>query len=85
MIKKYQCMLTEIIVFALYAVSYNLLLGYAGLLSLADAHVLRHGRLPDPFPRPLHVERRFVALAMTTAVGFITGGFLLRHKGPISN
>ncbi len=30
-------MLTEIIVFALYAVSYNLLLGYAGLLSFGHA------------------------------------------------
>ena len=38
MLKQYHLnMLTEIIMFALYAVSYNLLLGYAGLLSFGHA------------------------------------------------
>ena len=37
-LKKYNLnMLTEIIIFALFAVSYNLLLGYAGLLSFGHA------------------------------------------------
>ncbi len=38
LLKQYHLhMLTEIIIFALYAVSYNLLLGYAGLLSFGHA------------------------------------------------
>ena len=37
-LRRYQLnMLTEIIIFALYAVSYNILLGYAGLLSFGHA------------------------------------------------
>jgi branched-chain amino acid transport system permease protein len=86
-IKKYQLnMLTEIIVFALYAVSYNLLLGGAGLLSFGHAMFFGMGAFTVAVSL-IHIpglsmwNAVLLALAMTTAVGFITGGFLLRHKG----
>jgi len=86
-IKKYHLnMLTEIIVFALYAVSYNLLLGYAGLLSFGHAMFFGMGAFTVAVAL-IHIpglsmwNAVLMALMMTTAVGFITGGFLLRHKG----
>lgn len=86
-IKKYHLnMLTEIIVFALYAVSYNLLLGYAGLLSFGHAMFFGVGAFTVAVSL-IHIpglslwNAVLLALAATTAVGFITGGFLLRHKG----
>jgi branched-chain amino acid transport system permease protein len=86
-IKKYQLnMLTEIIVFALYAVSYNLLLGYAGLLSFGHAMFFGMGAFTVAVAL-IHIpglslwSAVLMALVMTTAVGFIAGGFLLRHKG----
>ena len=86
-IKKYHLnMLTEIIVFALYAVSYNLLLGYAGLLSFGHAMFFGTGAFTVAVSL-IHIpglsmwSAVLMALVMTTAVGFITGGFLLRHKG----
>lgn len=86
-IKKYHLnMLTEIIVFALYAVSYNLLLGYAGLLSFGHAMFFGMGAFTVAVAL-IHVpglsmwSAVLMALVMTTAVGFVTGGFLLRHKG----
>lgn len=79
-------MLTEIIVFALYAVSYNLLLGYAGLLSFGHAMFFGTGaftiavaliRIPG-----LSIWSAIgLAIAVTTLVGFVAGGLLLRHKG----
>ncbi|HET6488991.1 MAG TPA: branched-chain amino acid ABC transporter permease [Syntrophales bacterium] len=79
-------MLTEIIVFALYAVSYNLLLGYAGLLSFGHAMFFGMGAFTVAVSL-IHIPGLSMwgaiglALAMTTAVGFIAGGLLLRHKG----
>ena len=85
--KPYQiCLLTEMIIFALFAVSYNLLLGYAGLLSFGHAMFFGTGayataialiRIPGlPF---------FGAVLMgtlaSTIVGFLLGTLLLRHKG----
>jgi len=79
-------MLTEIIVFALYAVSYNLLLGYAGLLSFGHAMFFGMGAFTVAVSL-IHIPGLSMwgaiglAIAMTTAVGFIAGGLLLRHKG----
>ncbi len=86
-IKKYHLnMLTEIIVFALYAVSYNLLLGYAGLLSFGHAMFFGTGAFTVAVAL-IHIpglsmwNAILIALLTTTVVGFIAGGFLLRHKG----
>lgn len=87
LLKQYHLnMLTEIIVFALYAVSYNLLLGYAGLLSFGHAMFFGMGaftvavsliRIPG-----LSLWGAIgMAIVMTTVVGFVTGSLLLRHKG----
>lgn len=79
-------MLTEIIVFALYAVSYNLLLGYAGLLSFGHAMFFGMGAFTVAVSL-IHIPGLSIwsalalALAMTTLVGFVAGGLLLRHKG----
>ena len=79
-------MLTEIIMFALYAVSYNLLLGYAGLLSFGHAMFFGMGAFTVAVAL-IHIpglsmwNAIVLALAMTTAVGFVIGGLLLRHKG----
>lgn len=79
-------MLTEIIVFALYAVSYNLLLGYAGLLSFGHAMFFGMGAFTVAVSL-IHIPGLSMwgaiglALAMTTVVGFVAGGLLLRHKG----
>jgi len=79
-------MLTEIIVFALYAVSYNLLLGYAGLLSFGHAMFFGMGAFTVAVAL-IHIpglslwSAISLAVIMTTAVGFIAGGLLLRHKG----
>ncbi len=87
LIKQYHLnMLTEIIVFALFAVSYNLLLGYAGLLSFGHAMFFGTGAFTVAVAL-IHIpglsmwSAIAMALAMTTAVGFIAGGLLLRHKG----
>jgi len=86
-IQKYNLnMLTEIIVFALYAVSYNLLLGYAGLLSFGHAMFFGMGAFTVAVSL-IHIpglsmwNAVLMAILTTTATGFITGGFLLRHKG----
>ena len=79
-------MLTEIILFALFAVSYNLLLGYAGLLSFGHAMFFGTGAFTVAVAL-IHIpglsmwSAIALALAMTTAVGFVIGGLLLRHKG----
>src|SRR5512145_1530669 len=87
LLKQYHLnMLTEIIVFALYAVSYNLLLGYAGLLSFGHAMFFGMGAFTVAVSL-IHIPGLSMwsaiglALAMTTAVGFVAGGLLLRHKG----
>ena len=86
-LKEYQVyMLTEIIIFALYAVSYNLLLGYAGLLSFGHAMFFGTGAFTVAVSL-IHIPGLpvwgaiLIAILATTLVGFVTGGFLLRHKG----
>jgi branched-chain amino acid transport system permease protein len=87
LLKPYQLnMLTEIIVFALYAVSYNLLLGYAGLLSFGHAMFFGTGAFTVAvalinIPGLSLWSAIGLSIAMTTAVGFVAGGLLLRHKG----
>lgn len=79
-------MLTEIIIFALYAVSYNLLLGYAGLLSFGHAMFFGTGAFTTAVAL-LHIPGLSlwgaigIAVVVTTVAGFVTGGLLLRHKG----
>ncbi|NPU85988.1 MAG: branched-chain amino acid ABC transporter permease [Syntrophaceae bacterium] len=79
-------MLTEIILFALFAVSYNLLLGYAGLLSFGHAMFFGMGAFTVAVSL-IHIPGLSIwgaitlAVVMTTLVGFVTGGLLLRHKG----
>ncbi len=79
-------MLTEIIIFALYAVSYNLLLGYAGLLSFGHAMFFGTGAFTAAVAL-LHIPGLSlwgaigIAVVVTTVIGFVIGGLLLRHKG----
>ncbi|RJR45843.1 MAG: branched-chain amino acid ABC transporter permease [Desulfobacteraceae bacterium] len=86
-LKKYHLnMLTEIVVFSLYAVSYNLLLGYAGLLSFGHAMFFGTGAFTVAVSL-IHIQglslwsALLLALAVTTVTGFVSGLFLLRHKG----
>ena len=86
-LKAYQLnMLTEIIIFSLYAVSYNLLLGYAGLLSFGHAMFFGTGAFTAAVAL-IHIpglsmwSAILLAILMTTAIGFVVGGLLLRHKG----
>ena len=82
-------MLTEIIVFALFAVSYNLLLGYAGLLSFGHAMFFGTGAFTVAVAL-IHIpglsmwSAIALALAMTTAVGFVAGGFCSGTRAPTS-
>ena len=87
LIRKYHLnMLNEIIIFALYAVSYNLLLGYAGLLSFGHAMFFGVGAFAVAIGL-IHIPGLslwgaiLLAVVATTLVGFCTGGLLLRHKG----
>lgn len=79
-------MLTEIIIFALFAVSYNLLLGYAGLLSFGHAMFFGTGAFTVAVAM-IHLpglsmwNAILLAIAVTTTIGFVIGGLLLRHKG----
>ncbi len=79
-------MLTEIIIFALYAVSYNLLLGYAGLLSFGHAMFFGTGAFAAAVAL-IHIPGLSlwgaigIAVVVTTVIGFVIGGLLLRHKG----
>lgn len=79
-------MLTEIIILALFAVSYNLLLGYAGLLSFGHAMFFGTGAFTvaislSNIPGLSMWGAIGLALGVTTAIGFIAGSLLLRHKG----
>jgi branched-chain amino acid transport system permease protein len=79
-------MLTEIILFALYAVSYNLLLGYGGLLSFGHAMFFGTGAFSvavalTHIPGLSMWSAILLAVLMTTLVGFVAGSLLLRHKG----
>ena len=87
LLKQYHLnMLTEIIIFALYAVSYNLLLGYAGLLSFGHAMFFGTGAFTVAIaliniPGLSMWSAIGLAVVMTTVIGFVAGGLLLRHKG----
>jgi branched-chain amino acid transport system permease protein len=79
-------MLTEIIIFSLYAVSYNLLLGYAGLLSFGHAMFFGLGAFMTAVAI-IHIpglalwNAILIGLLATIAAGFVIGSLLLRHKG----
>jgi branched-chain amino acid transport system permease protein len=77
---------TEVIIFALYAVSYNLLLGHAGLLSFGHAMFFGTGAYTTAISL-IHIEGLpiygaiLLSVLSTTVVGLVFGGLLLRHKG----
>ncbi|MBW2594952.1 MAG: branched-chain amino acid ABC transporter permease [Deltaproteobacteria bacterium] len=79
-------LVTEAIIFSLFAISYNLLLGYAGLLSFGHAMFFGTGAYVTAIALG-HIEGLpilgavFIAILATTATGFIIGSLLLRHKG----
>ena len=86
-LKKYHIhMLTEIIIFALYAVSYNLLLGFAGLLSFGHAMFFGLGAFMTAVAI-IHLQGLslisavLIGFLVTILAGFLIGGLLLRHKG----
>ena len=79
-------MLNEIIIFSLYAVSYNLLLGYAGLLSFGHAAFFGLGAFTTAvaiihIPGLSFWNAVLISLAVTIVAGVILGSLLLRHKG----
>jgi branched-chain amino acid transport system permease protein len=87
LLKKYHLnMLTEIIIFSLYAVSYNLLLGYAGLLSFGHAMFFGLGAFMTAVSI-IHIpglslwNAILIGLMITVVAGFVIGSLLLRHKG----
>jgi branched-chain amino acid transport system permease protein len=87
LLKQYHLnMVTEIILFSLYAVSYNLLLGYAGLLSFGHAMFFGLGAFVTAVSF-IHLPglslwyALLIALAATIVAGFVIGSLLLRHKG----
>jgi branched-chain amino acid transport system permease protein len=87
LLKKYHIhMLTEIIIFALYAVSYNLLLGYAGLLSFGHAMFFGLGAFMTAVVI-IHLKGLgllsavLIGFGVTILAGFLIGSLLLRHKG----
>jgi branched-chain amino acid transport system permease protein len=79
-------MLTEIIIFALFAVSYNLLLGYAGLLSFGHAMFFGLGAFMTAVAI-IHIpglalwNAILIGVVTTIIAGFVIGSLLLRHKG----
>jgi branched-chain amino acid transport system permease protein len=79
-------LLTQVIIFALFAVSYNLLLGYSKLLSFGHAMFFGLGAYSVAvflirFPGLSFFGGVLVAVAITTVAGFLIGCLLLRHKG----
>jgi branched-chain amino acid transport system permease protein len=82
----YLNMLTEIIIFSLYAVGYNLLLGYAGLLSFGHAMFFGLGAFMTAIAI-IHIpglalwNAILIGIAITVFAGFVIGSLLLRHKG----
>lgn len=79
-------LLTEAIIFSLYAVSYNLLLGYAGLLSFGHAMFFGIGAFTTAVALehiaglPLLLAAMMATL-FTALVGLVVGILLLRVKG----
>jgi len=82
----YLNMLTEIIIIALFAVSYNLLLGYAGLLSFGHAAFFGLGAFTTAVSI-IHIpglslwNAVLISVLITVVAGFVLGSLLLRHKG----
>jgi branched-chain amino acid transport system permease protein len=79
-------LLTEIIIFSLYAVSYNLLLGFGGLLSFGHGMFLgvaafTTGAALQRLPGLPFFGAVFLGTLMATLVGLGLGCLLLRHKG----
>ncbi|SFN07978.1 branched-chain amino acid transport system permease protein [Thermodesulforhabdus norvegica] len=79
-------LLTEVIIFSLYAISYNFLLGYAGLLSFGHALFFGTGGylaalLVNHIPGISLWGVVFVSAIITAAIGLLIGGLLLRQKG----
>jgi branched-chain amino acid transport system permease protein len=85
--RQYQlALLTEMIIFALFAVSYNLLLGYAGLLSFGHAMFFGVGAYTVAIVLNRISGLSFfgavlLSVMVTTLAGFAVGSLLLRHKG----
>jgi branched-chain amino acid transport system permease protein len=79
-------LVTEAVIFSLYAVSYNLLLGYAGLLSFGHAMFFGVGAFAtgiainnlEDIPLFLAIT---LATGLTTLAGVVVGLLLLRVKG----
>ncbi len=80
-------MLTEIIIFSLFAVSFNLLLGYGGLLSFGHAMFFGLAAFVTAISI-IHIPGIGLirAMIMGTVASFmasvVIGSLLLRHKGP---
>ena len=79
-------LLTEIIIFSLYAVSYNLLLGFGGLLSFGHGMFLgvgafTTGAMLQRIPGLPFFGYVFLGTLMATLIGLGVGCLLLRHKG----
>jgi branched-chain amino acid transport system permease protein len=85
---RYQiALITEVVIFSLFAVSYNLLLGYAGLLSFGHALFFGTGAYATALalthiPGIPILASILVAVGVTVVIGFLIGSLLLRHKGP---
>ena len=79
-------LLTEAVIFSLYAVSYNMLLGYAGLLSFGHAMFFGVGAFATAIALE-HITGLPLLLAValatlfTALVGLLVGMLLLRVKG----
>lgn len=84
---RYQIVLmTEVVIFSLFAVSFNLLLGYAGLLSFGHAMFFGTGAyavavILNHFQGIPLLAAILAATLVTVIVGFLVGSLLLRHKG----
>jgi len=85
--KPYQVsLLTEMIIFSLYAVSYNLLLGFGGLLSFGHGMFLglgafTTGAVLQRIPGLPFFGAVFLGTLLATLVGLGLGCLLLRHRG----
>ncbi len=84
--KYYVSLLCEMFIFALFAVSYNLLLGYGGLLSFGHAMFFGIGSYATAIfvtqiPGLSLISAIILSLIITIIAGLIVGSLLLRHKG----
>jgi branched-chain amino acid transport system permease protein len=86
-ISRYQInLLTEIIIFALYGVTYNLLLGYGGMLSFGHAMFFGIGAYTAGILLTSMTGTPFwavvvCAFVITALAGFLVGSLLLKVKG----